>query len=186
MFWTDEKIPLEPKRNSRWMLYAEKFDKYFLLSDASKPEFTVGVATHSYMGHEFKFPGKVTWKPITFTIVDPIEPELSGVKQFLQMIYNSGYHPLKDAKDIAFITKRGATAALGLLQIRQLADNDMNNVVEEWSVHNGWVSGVSMGKLDYKSDDLLTATITVEYDWAQGDFGVESIFAKGGSGGFAI
>jgi hypothetical protein len=43
----------------------------FYAKTAEKPSFALGEATHSFLNHTFKFPGRVTWNDVTITMVDP-------------------------------------------------------------------------------------------------------------------
>jgi hypothetical protein len=38
--------------------------------------------------------------------------------------------------------------------------------LETWTLKNPWVKSVTMGDLDYTSDDVLSMDVTLRYDWA--------------------
>ena len=44
-------------------------------------------------------------------------------------------------------------------------DSD-GKILEEWELKNPWISSVTFGTLDYKSDELVSLDLTVKYDWA--------------------
>ena len=56
------------------------------------------------------------------------------------------------------------TTALGGCVISQV--NSEGEVVEEWTLNNPWIKSISVGSLDYGSEELLSVDISVRYDWA--------------------
>jgi hypothetical protein len=54
---------------------------------------------------------------------------------------------------------------MGGVVLRQLGAED-NTFVEEWKLHNAWISSVKFGELSYDSEDLLNVDLEIRYDWA--------------------
>ena len=93
LFWND--VRTEPKRRFRFEL---KFSSRTLgqgaipvwtIKTASKPKANVSTIEHQYIDHTFKYPGRVTWDPISITLVDPVDPDLSYA--FLDVLGAAGY-----------------------------------------------------------------------------------------------
>ena len=62
------------------------------------------------------------------------------------------------------VSKASMTAALGGCVISQV--NSEGNVVETWTLNNPWIKSISVGSLDYGSEELLSVDISIRYDWA--------------------
>lgn len=45
--------------------------------------------------------------------------------------------------------------------------DDEGNILEEWELYNPFITNVNFNKLDYSSDNVLTITADIVYDWAQ-------------------
>jgi hypothetical protein len=74
-FWSSANV--EPKRKFKFLvqfnpLDAATFDiPSFVVKKVDKPGFSITETKHTFMGHNFFFPGKVEWKEISLSIVDP-------------------------------------------------------------------------------------------------------------------
>ena len=64
-FWSDS--GLEPKRKFRYLLYFAGMPQ-FIAKTVTKPSFQVGSSQHSFLQHNFNFPGRVTWQDVQITI----------------------------------------------------------------------------------------------------------------------
>ena len=170
-FWADAR--LEPKRQHRWLLNLDGIDA-FVIKTVQKPSFSVSETTHQFFGHQFYYPGQVTWNTVAVTLVDPIYPDTS------MMLYNklrlSGYdvpdrlirEPLRPG--LFTPSKAEATDALGgKVKLRQIGtvDDVPNQVIEEWQLFNPWILDVNFGSLDYGSTDMVEISMTLRYDFAQ-------------------
>tara|TARA_R110000823_G_scaffold314972_2_gene445180 strand:+ start:312 stop:851 length:540 start_codon:yes stop_codon:yes gene_type:complete len=170
-FWADAR--LEPKRAHRWLLNLDGIDA-FVIKTVTKPSFSVSETAHSFFGHQFYYPGQVTWNTVAVTLVDPIDPDTS------LMLYNklrlSGYdipdrllrEPLRPG--LFTPSKAEATDALGgKVKLRQIGtvDDVPNQVIEEWQLFNPWILDVNFGSLDYASTDMVEISMTLRYDFAQ-------------------
>ena len=93
LFWND--VRTEPKRQFRFELkfssksFGDGAIPVWTVKTASKPKANVSTIEHQYVDHTFKYPGRVTWDPITVTLVDPVEPDLSW--GFLNVLGMAGY-----------------------------------------------------------------------------------------------
>ncbi len=166
-FWSEP--GLEPKRKFRYLLYFAGMPQ-FIAKSVSKPSFQVGSTQHSYLQHNFNFPGRVTWQDVSLTIVDAIQPDSTAT--LYQIIKDAGYvlppnvtnDELGGAKTI---TKAGMVAALGpTVQIDTIGASGSNEVLESWVLNNPQITSVNFDTLDYSSDELLNIQIGLKYDWA--------------------
>lgn len=163
-FWSD--ASLQPKRQHRWLLHVGAGGHIsiptYLVKRVDKPKFMVNTIAHSYFGHKFYYPGIVEWQQISFTLVDPISPDTSN--ELYQGLLTSGYRQ-PDVTPVATVSKDLSVSVLGKkITLEQLsADND---VVDEFTLHNPWVTNVDFGSLAYESDAMLELSVTVRYDYA--------------------
>lgn len=160
-FWSSSEMN-DPKRNSRWVLLSNSIPVY-TLKNVNRPEMTVAEIKHNYLGHEFKFPGNVSWANISFTFVDAVDPDCAAT--VMDIVRYAGYHPLANKNDFATMSKRGAIKALGNLQI--MLTDSAGMPLEIWTLKNCWISAVKFSELSYDSDTLADVTVTLVYDWAE-------------------
>lgn len=100
-FWNDP-TTLLPKQAHRWIISFDKrnltgnnqdvntnlLSQYFAKS-VDRPSYEVGVQEAKYLySHTFKFPKRVTWKPITIVFYDSLIRE-SEIKLYKQSFYNT-------------------------------------------------------------------------------------------------
>ena len=159
---------IEPKRKFKFILVLGDVPAW-VVRTAGRPNINVSEgAKHNFLGHEFKFPGRVTWDNIEVTLVDPIDFEAS--RRLLGIITEAGYRSPSswagDNENHRFsISKRNFVQGnLGTIQIQAL--NAEGVIAETWTLNNAWISKVSHDDLDYGSEDLLNVSINIVYDWA--------------------
>ena len=156
----------DPKRGFRFKITFEGLngaaDIVWFAKKVGKPSFTITESKHSYLNHNFYFPGRVEWEPISMTLVDPVSP--GAVAQTNALVVSSGYKVPGSATDLDTISKGKSNASIGNIQIDQIdADGE---VVESWSLKNVFVKSLKFGELAYESDDLLEIELELRYDWA--------------------
>ena len=158
-FWSD---PIsEPKRQYRWVMYIDNIPQW-IIKQVNKPNFTVTESVHTYINHNFYYPGKVEYDPISVTLVDPVDPDAGEkMKNFL---LNSGYRFPTDPNDISTISKAAAVASLGNVAIHQLGSQG-TEPIEIITLKNPWVKSVKFGDLSYDSDDLVNIELEIRYDF---------------------
>lgn len=166
-FWTEANI--EPKRKFRFLLYFNGMPQ-FVAKSVTKPAFQVATSNHNFLQHKFNFPGRVTWQPITVTIVDPIQPDSTA--SLYEILKSSGYQLPTDVRGnnpagFGTVNKKQMVDALGgRIQIDTIGPGGSQDIVESWILNNPIITNVSFDTLDYGSDDLLNLTVGIEYDWA--------------------
>lgn len=180
-FWAN--AALEPKRAFRFLLELSPLESY-IITKVNRPSFEIGESEHKFINHTFYYPGRVTWNEITFTMVDPSIPDSTGI--LMKMLMASGYRFPTNNQVTRSISKADAVSTVGTCAIKVLgpgpqgvtgiASNEAK-ILETWNLKNPWIKSVSMGDLDYGSDDIITMDVTLRYDWAALTVGaVEGIY----------
>lgn len=172
-FW-DDATSLEPKRAYRFLVSiagATQSLENYVIKKVTKPGFEVSESEHKFLSHTFYYPGKVTWKEVTFELVDLIDP--NGSKKFLEMLEEAGYRAPEGPVEAGLptaqtLSKKRSIQALGQPIIRQI-DAD-GNTTEEWVLKGAWVKNVEFGELDYEGEDLMAISVTIRYDYAYCNF----------------
>lgn len=166
-FWTDP--TLEPKRGYKFILSmpggsATSGLREFLVKSVGKPQFEVGSVTHDYLNHQFYYPGKTIWQPITAVVVDTIDPTANATQEIMKMLEESGYSlPTDPSRGLGTVSKNKAVnAALGKVKIATL-DSDGTRI-EEWTLNNAFITRAEFGELSYDNEELLNVTLTIQYD----------------------
>jgi hypothetical protein len=180
-------------------------DFTFLAQTCDRPGVKVGVSEHKYFDKTYHHPGRVTWDPNPLSI-KVVDIQKNGVKSLtdtnetlLAAFADSGLSGIiLPNGSVRTIGKESAVNALGSVTIRVLnasltadgvARNDANGVAvvgatidsgvaEEWVLKNAWLESFKPDALDYGSEDILTVTMTVRYDWAEFRSG-ETVRASG-------
>lgn len=166
-FW-DMKV-VEPKRSFKWLLHFNGMPQ-FVAKAVTKPSFQITTTQHSFMQHQFNFPGKVTWNPINITIVDPVQPD--SAQSLYNILAKSGY-VIPDQVNLSDLGKRTISKedmvdSLGSrIQIDQLGPGGATDVIEKWHLNNPLITSVTFGDLSYENDAILNITIGITYDWAE-------------------
>jgi len=161
-FWADANT--EPKRADRFLMYINGIPEW-MISKTGKPSPKISVVKKQYLNHTFKYPGKVEWESITFTLNDPVEPDASAT--LMNILWKSGYAFPDAPNDHSTISKARAIAALGNVHIDTLgADGE---VTERWRPVNAWISGFKLSDQDYAADEMNNAEVTIEFDYAELD-----------------
>ena len=166
-FWTDA-TGQDPKRQFRFLVTIGNMPNgaVWFAKKAEKPGFSITEIKHSYLNHNFYYPGRVDWKPISITLVDPVSPD--AVANTLSIIGGSGYRVPKtmatNPENTTTISKAGSVHALGGVVIQQI--DAQGTAVETWSLNGAFITDVGYSGLDYGTDELVEVTLKFRYDWA--------------------
>ena len=188
-FWNNPSV--EPKRNFRFLLSISEYpDATWLVKTADRPKASVSSVPHQYINHTFNYPGRLIWNPITITLVDPGAGWSDTTRTIRDFLEKAGYaHPTGDKgfqNSASALVKKSGTEALGTINIRTLNPKAGKNgllgnmhYADDWQLHNAFIQGdIDFGSLDYGNEELLTLSLTFQYDWAtlaqvQGKSGVD-------------
>jgi len=180
----------DPKRNFRFIVEFGGINATpggavaWYAKTAGKPSFTIASSEHKYLNHTFYYPGSVTWNPITITMVDPVDPDMTAT--FSDIIVNSGYSPPTDTTSLGTMSKAKAAGALGAVTVTQIDSN--GDPLETWTLWNSYIEDVKFGdSLAYGNDDLTEVSVTLKYDWARIETATaSSAVSSGGSEFFKV
>ena len=162
-FWTDH-VGKDPKRNYRFLVNLGNLPNgaSWYAKKMSKPSFKVTESKHSYLNHNFYYPGRVEWDTVTVTLVDPVDPD--AVKATMQLIQASGYKPPGTFADTTTIAKSTALTSLGRVECTVI--DSQGNDLENWVLEGAFITDVKFSELSYEDDNLQEITLTFRYDWA--------------------
>jgi hypothetical protein len=161
-FWNNSN--LDPKRRYRYILNIGNIPVW-VIKTAAKPKATVSTIEHVFLNHTFKYPGRVTWDPISVTLVDPYDPDMA--KTMLERLIQSGYEYPEDENKRGTISKKDSVQK-GLIGVSISQINGDGKVIETWTLTNPWISSVDFGgALDYSSDDMQEITLEIAFDYAK-------------------
>jgi hypothetical protein len=160
---------VDPKRRFKFKLKLGTIAEYYVKT-ASMPKANISTIEHSYFDYNFKFPGRVTWDPITVTMVAPSKGADDPTDLLYQFIRQAGYYfpdesPSRTAQSLS---KKGffETAFKGQVMLQLLDGSGAE--IEEWRLRNAFLTNVDYGgSLDYTSDEMLELSLEITFDWAQ-------------------
>ena len=163
-FWTDH-TGQDPKRQFRFIVIIGNMPDgaTWYAKKATKPSFSVTEAKHSFLNHNFYYPGRVEWNEVDVTLVDPVSPD--AVANTLAIVQNSGYKPPSNFTETTTISKANAVTALGGVVIEMIQSD--GSTVERWTLNGAFIKDVSYTDLDYGSDDISELSLKFRYDWAE-------------------
>ena len=180
-FWQNPE--LEPKRAYRFLLRVNGGGNVgrlpeFLIKKVSKPSFEISESPHNFLNHTFYYPGAVKLQSVAMTLVDPGNPDASGL--LASIVQQSKYAVPATPSSLTTMSKGAAVSALGVVTIKQLDAEGAE--VETWTLNNAFITEAKFGSLEYGNDDLTTVELTLQYDWAQCELtGVEAPTSTGGT-----
>tara|TARA_Y100000592_G_C5453992_1_gene310329 strand:- start:473 stop:1075 length:603 start_codon:yes stop_codon:yes gene_type:complete len=161
-FWSQAST--EPKRSFRWLLYLSGMPQ-FIVTKVKKPGFSVGNSTHAFLNYEFKYPGRVTWQPVNFTIVDPVQPD--STQSLYNILQQAGYKlPNEYTEDSASTISKGKMVESLGTQIKLVQLEHDGTPLETWTLNNPQITSVDFGDLDYSAETMINITVNLQYDWA--------------------
>ena len=163
-FWSN--ATSEPKRKYRFTFDVAGLP-IWTITKVDRPSFEISETKHVFYNHSFYYPGRLEWKQLKFTTVDPINPDASGI--LMKMAKASGYQfPDKqfggEGYNYKSLNKVDSVGAITPVTITSYGSDGRE--VEKWTLRNAFLRDVSMGDYDYESQDMIKMDITLRYDWA--------------------
>jgi len=143
----------EPKRKNRFVLAVEGIDA-FLIQTGGRPKWTSKEIKLDYINSYRKLnSGKAVWDNITVKLFDPIAP--SGAQQVMEWV-RTHHESVSGRAGYADFYKRD-------IQIKLL--DPIGTVVELWDIKGAFLTSVTFGDLDYKSDgDPMVIDLAIAFD----------------------
>jgi hypothetical protein len=193
LIWTQ--AALEPKRKFRYLVSFSNFaDVRFLAQTCDRPGIKVANTEHKYFDKTYNHPGRVTFdpNPLSIKLVDIQKGKDQAIDtngSLLSIFVKSGLQIFTDDNEFRTIGKNSAVNALGRVTVTVLnsltsaatadgfvatgpnveatSTSRTTGVAERWYLGNAWLESIKPDALDYGSDDILTVTIQVRYDYAE-------------------
>ena len=168
-----DNVAVDPKRRFRFKLQfgaGSGAIKEYFVKTATMPKANISTIEHSYFDYNFKYPGRVTWDPITVTLVAPSRGTEDPTDILFVGLQKAGYlFPNNVATDTNLrksLSKKGFTDAFGGDPTIALLDGN-GEEVEVWKLNRAFLTSVDYGgSLDYTSDEMLELTMEITFDWA--------------------
>ena len=167
IFWNS--VNMDPKRQFRFYLRFPTLGQglripQYVIKTVTKPKVTITSVPHTYLDHQFNYPGRVNWDPVTLTLVDPGTNEEDMATTLMNKLGFSGYAFPTNPDDFSSMSKAKASTAVGRVSIVQVDAN--GDDTEVWTLVNPFLTNIDFGSLDYSSDELSEVSIELTYDWA--------------------
>ena len=173
MFWSDI-TSIEPLRQHRWLL--SNGVVWVWAKSVKPPSHTIETQKYQIGNHKLNYPGLLEWQDVNITIVDLTTPigetpvETPNSQALYDSLRNSGYDPVGIGDGISksalaagvksIFNKSGAE-----LSIQQIDHNGKR--LQQWKLYHALIKDVTIGQLDYSSDELITIDLTIAYDHAE-------------------
>ena len=143
------------------------------IQDVKRPSVSIDYQSYDYLGYEVKFPKKIKWEPISFSVVESHDPRILGsvLGNLLQKFQRDSYtYPTNVIpENFKNLSKNNLMKDFGTMIIKTL-DPD-GNVVDQWRIYNPMISKITPSALKYSEDGLTNISIEVVYDWAEYSIG---------------
>jgi len=140
------------------------------IDKVQRPGYTIPTEEYSLLSYKIKNPtGIVAWEPVTFRVKEIFSRDVfnSVAGVFMNKLTEGAYAPPGRINSffMADVSKEALIGSLGPVQIQML--NTEGEVYERWVLHEAFIQKIAWDELNYNSDSILGATITLNYDWAE-------------------
>lgn len=190
-FWSSQGAP-EPNRQFRWFINfaanSSLVNMRYALKKAAKPTMKIAEVKHKYLNHEFYYPGRIEWDPITVSFASVKTDTLTADNILLNILVGSGY-TFPDApnnntsvnKTVPSLSQTNLTTISKNNAVRQIAPGGVGdnlqliqidaagNALETWYLFNPFFTEVKFDTLEYASEEILNLDCTIKYDYASLD-----------------
>ena len=143
----------EPKLQNRFIMTVDGIESY-IIKTASRPTFTSEVVELDHINVKRKIKGKSNWDDLEITLYDPIVP--SGAQQVMEWVRQSHES----------ITGRDGYAAFYKKDVTFFLLGPVGDKVEQWTLKGAFISSANFGELDWASNDPLSISLTLTFDYA--------------------
>lgn len=178
-FGNNLNAPLSPwqafnnaQQSFRFILEVSGLNVAFI-QDVKRPTFIIDYQDYDYLGYITKFPKKLKWDPVSFTIIETHDPQVLGsvLGNLLQKVQTTAYTYPSNVIETNFknLSKKNLTLGFGTMIIKTL-DPD-GRVVDSWRLYNPMISKITPSGLKYSDDGLTSIGVDVIYDWAEYSIG---------------
>jgi hypothetical protein len=152
----------------RFILSIEGFDAAYI-TNVTRPSYTVSTQQFKLLNWTFNYPIDLKWNAVNFTLREIYDREMFNTVAGVMMnklnhlaFSNPDETSMFNPKDL---DKRNLINGLGPVKIRMITPE--GEVYEEWELINAMVTDLKFSDMNYGSDDLTDATVTLTYDFAR-------------------
>ena len=161
---------IDPKRKYRFkMSFGNTGMQSYFVKTATVPKANISTVEHSYFDYNFKFPGRVTWDPISVTMVAPANETNDPTSALYDVLLKSGYS-FPDSEDASTrsLSRTGFQRTAGFTDINLNILDGQGARTDSWVLKNCFLTNIDFGgSLDYTSDDLIEIAFEIVFDWAE-------------------
>jgi hypothetical protein len=143
----------EPKKSNHFIMLISGIPA-FLIKSSAKPSLSNGEVTVDHINIQRYFKGKTVWNTISVTMYDAIVP--SGAQAVMDWVRD--HHESATGRD-GYKTHYARE-----IKLQQLSP--LGEVIEEWLLHNTFITESNFGTLDWSTEDVVNIEMTLRYDWA--------------------
>ena len=158
----------QPKRNFRYKVQIDA-DVHYWAKAVTLPSFDISNTEIHHFDNRYYFPGRVTWNPVSFTLVDPGKVLDNSTKDVAAAISNMltvfQYEVPASATAKSKTISRSASPVLNNVTIEVV--DAAGTFVEKWELVNAWIESAKYGDLAYDNDELKTMEVVLRYDHAK-------------------
>lgn len=156
------------QQSFRFILEVQGLNVAFV-KEVKRPSFTIEYQEFDHLGYITKFPKKLKWENISFTVIETHDYRALGtvLGNMIHKTQTTAYrYPTNIISSKFFnLSKKNLINDFGNINIKTI-DPD-GNVVDTWRIYNPMVSKITPTQLSYTSDDLTNITVELAYDWAE-------------------
>lgn len=142
----------EPKMKNRFILYMDGIPSY-IVKGVKRPGITQEAKPIDHINVQRYVKGKTKWDAMDLTLYDPIVP--SGAQAVMEWVRL--HHESVTGRDgyLEFYKKDLTLNVLG----------PVGDKVEEWIIKGAQITKVAFGDMDWKTDDPVEFTLTIQPDY---------------------
>ena len=159
------------------------------ITQVDRPSYTIDTQEHILLDHVVRYPIRLKWEPINFTIREILDNSYGtvGANLMNKLLAQNYYYPDD-------VNSPAAVQALDAVGNPQLAENDAlygtknlskenlmrslgsvkiismdpdGNAVETWELFNAMITSLKFSSFTYSGDALTDIAVSVQYDWAK-------------------
>tara|TARA_R100001509_G_C4860913_1_gene213373 strand:+ start:526 stop:1182 length:657 start_codon:yes stop_codon:yes gene_type:complete len=177
---------------------AQQQHRFFLLIDnlpaafitqVDRPSYTISTQEQLLLDHVVRYPIRLKWEPINFTIREILDNSdgTVGANLMNKLLAQNYYYPddvnsptaVQDltavsdpvlaANDVVYgtknLSKENLVRSLGNVKILSLKPD--GSTVETWELFNAMIVSLKFSQFGYNGESLTDIAVSVQYDWAK-------------------
>lgn len=156
------------QQSFRFILEVQGLNVAFV-KEVKRPSFSIEYQDFDHLGYITKFPKKLKWENISFTVIETYDYRALGtvLGNMIHKTQTTAYrYPTNIISSQFFnLSKKNLINDFGNINIKTIDPN--GNVVDTWRIYNPMVAKITPSQLSYATDDLTNIQVELTYDWAE-------------------